>query len=651
MKLKETHKFIVAIAVSILISTVVTVIETHGGEEHPPQYSLGCIIEEYNETVNVSIDGTAPPSYDWRNVGGINYVTPVKNQGGCGSCVAFGVIGAFEAVIKIETGATTDLSEAHLFYCGGEGSANCDDGWYISAALNYLKSVGTPDESCFPYSDYDQPCNPCPDWETRVYKLKSWHAVSGASNIKNALVTYGPLVTSFTVYYDFFSYTNGIYEYDGVSELAGGHAVCVVGYNDNPGYWICKNSWGSSWGDNGYFKIKYGEVGIDDQMYYLEYTPSFKANAHGPYKGRPGSIIHFQGSASDGTEPYSWHWDFGDGHTSNEQNPDHVYDEAGMYTVTLTVTDSNSLVATDSTHASINTPPTKPTVGGPTSGKVNKPLQFTFTSADEDGHRIRYYVLWGDGRSSLTDYTDSGNSVDLYHTYMSTGTYTISVHAEDTMGGKSSKNYHKISIGSTEPPYQPFNPSPPDNATRIELSTTLSWSGGDPEGDAVTYTVYFGTGGEMEMIAENITDNMTTISGLAPFSTYEWQVISYDASGLSAAGPLWCFTTLDNEDPEISILVPSLNHFYFGNLTFPFLKTFAIGDIEVTVEATDDLSGIERIEFYVDDILMATDYDEPYTWVWSEDTLYDTHILAVSAYDAEGNIATETREVTVLHFL
>ena len=74
-----------------------------------------------------------------------------------------------------------------------------------------------------------------------------------------------------------------------------------------------------------------------------------------------------------------------------------------------------------------------------------------------------------------------------------------------------------------------------------------------------------------------------------------------------------------------------------------------IGKINVVVNASDAHSGIEKIEFYVDGKLMATDYDEPYEWLWNEDTVYDTHLLEVIAYDRDGNIAKDSMEVTVFN--
>ena len=78
-----------------------------------------------------------------------------------------------------------------------------------------------------------------------------------------------PLITCFTVYADFYSYHSGIYHHVS-GALEGGHCVCCIGYDDAKRYWICKNSWNTTWGDHGFFNIAYGQVGIDAAMWALE---------------------------------------------------------------------------------------------------------------------------------------------------------------------------------------------------------------------------------------------------------------------------------------------------------------------------------------------------------------------------------------------
>lgn len=659
--MRDAYKLVVSLIVGMLISTSMAVLNIYGENEGVFLYGLGCIPEELgNSTANLSINFVAPPSWDWRSKG---IMTSVKNQGACGACVAFATVGAFEAIIKWKTGLTTDLSEAHLFFCSG---GTCDTGMYVSTALNYLETYGTPDEDCFPYDGAyygtDLSCSDtCDDWQQRAYKIDDWDWVSGATNIKNALVNYGPLIVTYAVYTDFDDYwadpsawpDQVYYHYYGT--LRGYHAVVLVGYDDAGGYWICKNSWGTSGGINGYFKIKYGEPAgstdlIDDGAYYLLYQPSLIADAHGPYKAKPGETIQFYGSASGGVEPYTWHWDFGDGSTSTEQNPTHAYSSAGTYTVTLTVTDANGAQAIDTTKAIINNSPSSPSITGPSSGKVNTPLTFYFKSTDKDGDKIKYYIDWGDGRKTSTEYYSSGETVLLQHTWGYVGDYVIRAQAEDEKGDKSSISYFSLRIGASEPPYKPYNPYPPDNATGVELNPVLSWKGGDPDGEKVYYTIYlWGEGQQMGKIAENITDTNFTVSGLRPFTRYYWKVVAYDESGLYTEGDVWTFLTKDIESPEINILQPMENQLYIGNFSMPWFKTFVIGKINVVVNASDAHSGIEKVEFYVDGKLMATDYDMPYEWLWNEDTVYDTHLLEVVAYDKDGNIAKDSMEVTVFN--
>jgi C1A family cysteine protease len=204
-----------------------------------------------------------PSRLDWRNNGG-NFVTPVKNQGRCGSCWAFATTAALESYTLIQNhtpNTNLDLSEQVLISCGGAGSCN---GGYISTASDFIRYTGLPLESCYPYTATNGYCaNACPNWQSSTYKIGKWQWVTtgqpALDAIKNALFTYGPLVTTMTVYTDFYYYSGGIYSYTG-GGYQGGHAVTIVGYNDSGQYFIVKNSWGTGWGESGYFKIAYSEI-------------------------------------------------------------------------------------------------------------------------------------------------------------------------------------------------------------------------------------------------------------------------------------------------------------------------------------------------------------------------------------------------------
>ncbi len=210
-----------------------------------------------------------PPAIDWRNVNGEDWTTSIKNQDSCASCVAFGTLGAIESRLEIinnKPDLSPDLSESHLFSCGG---GNCSYGWFPFAALDFATVIGVADEACFPYQPRNLRCTPCPDWRSRVTKIQSWWGTVSVGQMKQALAEKGPFEATMDVYYDFFYYTGGVYRRASGS-YAGGHAVTIAGYDDRGRYWIAKNSWGTGWGENGWFRIAYGQCGIDNYAYIPE---------------------------------------------------------------------------------------------------------------------------------------------------------------------------------------------------------------------------------------------------------------------------------------------------------------------------------------------------------------------------------------------
>ncbi|UHG90295.1 C1 family peptidase [Spirosoma oryzicola] len=214
----------------------------------------------------------APASIDWRNVNGQNFVTGVKNQGGCGSCVAFGTVAAVESRLKIIRGAAypVDLSEAHLFYCiarsQGRTCGGSSGGWWPGPAMDGFRDIGVTDETCYPYTAGDQNCTGrCADWANRVTKISGYTRLTNIADMKDWISKNGPMEACFTVYDDFYSYKSGVYKKTS-NKLEGGHCVCIIGYDDGAGCWIAKNSWGTGWGDNGFFRIGYGQCGIDSEM-------------------------------------------------------------------------------------------------------------------------------------------------------------------------------------------------------------------------------------------------------------------------------------------------------------------------------------------------------------------------------------------------
>lgn len=220
-----------------------------------------------------------PAKFDWRNVNGHNYVTTVKDQGQCGACWAFASTAALESRILI-AGQTPDtelnLSEQSMVSCD-EKNYGCGGG-YLDYAVEFLQITGIPLETCYPFTSGGDgitgACGGCADWRQNTYRITAVEEVSASVEaMKNAIVKHGPLFVGMVIYQDFLSYKSGIYSHV-TGTVVAGHAVALVGYDEAEQCWIAKNSMGTDWGENGFFKIKAGvnEANIESEAYDLIYA-------------------------------------------------------------------------------------------------------------------------------------------------------------------------------------------------------------------------------------------------------------------------------------------------------------------------------------------------------------------------------------------
>jgi hypothetical protein len=230
---------------------------------------------------------TLPSSFSWTDIDGVNYVTPIRDQSPAPTCEAYALCAIIETMMQYETKTifNPDLSEAHLyFYAGGTYQQG---GVRIQDAANYLITNGVPDEGCFPdpHRPFDFPFSSIPGWENRTMRITDWGYVPNDEEaIKQALIEHGPLTICIFVYDDMYSYKGGVYWKTEESKRVGGHLVALVGYDDATQSWLVKNSWGTHWGDNGWFHMGYDESMFIDGCYGGESGVIYIDGIYGVYE-------------------------------------------------------------------------------------------------------------------------------------------------------------------------------------------------------------------------------------------------------------------------------------------------------------------------------------------------------------------------------
>jgi subtilisin-like proprotein convertase family protein/C1A family cysteine protease len=273
--------------------------------------------------------GAPPSSFDWRSYNRQDWMTPVKDQASCGGCWAFSAVGTTEAVHNIaasDPNLDLDLSEEYLVSdCYPLYNQSCCGGWQ-NLALEFIRDSGIPDEDCLPWVSYTCSCgesgcslsctdhtggscanatcsDKCGDSASRLQKISSTGSVL-SSQIKQYVVEKGPLSVAMGILL-----TGSDFDANGVYRCTGdeygytlNHAVVIAGYNDDAGgYWIVKNSWGTSWdtrAPGGYFKVGYGECGIETDVYYATVSAPCDPVIPGTYSG---SVVINGVPAPDGT--------------------------------------------------------------------------------------------------------------------------------------------------------------------------------------------------------------------------------------------------------------------------------------------------------------------------------------------------------------
>jgi len=573
-----------------------------------------------------------PSQFSWKNYGG-DWMTPVKDQGNCGSCWDFSAIGTMEAAINLASGypdTDLDLSEQYVLSCLPYGGS-CGGGWTddaFEAIISTDPSIGNgingvPLESCMPYEASDSvPCSDkCDDWDTYseppqetdiLWQLEEWGANHGFENdnptdrdvVKSWIMDKGPISSSMYATSAFSSYWESHHSSDDwfYEEDHGytNHAVVLLGWKDDPdvtngGYWILKNSWGPGWGYGGYFNAAYGGQDIAeivrwckavdwpestqgagpidvDMAVFADFSFETDLGDHYPHVG---DEIQFTDTSDGDIALREWDFD-GDGSIdSTQKNPVWSYNMEGDYEVTLTVKGEFGLESNRTYTVSVKE--VWPPEAVLPSEIVDNELTYSFNgknSKDRDGGTIVSYSWDFDDGS-----TAEGSMVT--HTFSEPdNVYEVTLTVTDNDGASESA-VCSVKIDQSVPPVTQI--------VHRGVFEKQDWYGS-------TQNVFF-----------DAVDWSEVIETFYRVDDGDWQRIS---GGESVA-----------IGTEGSHTVEAYSVDYYGNEESPVSETFGIdrsvpsvdvsvvgekvgewytNPVEVTLDGSDSLSGLDQITYKVD---------------------------------------------------
>ncbi|MCD6541998.1 MAG: hypothetical protein J7K38_01575, partial [Thermoplasmata archaeon] len=314
-------------------------------------------------------------------------------------------------------------------------------------------------------------------------------------------------------------------------------------------------------------------------------------------------------------------------------------------------------------YITINHSPTKPTLVSPLNGScnvsTNPTLKVHVMDPDNDSMTVYFYGRkYGNEYFILIGFTNAENnsyaSIEWSELDYST-TYEWYAVANDSRLENVSDTWTfttQPAPSVNHPPLKPSNPSPANGATGVGIDVTLSWQCSDPDGDSLTYDVYFGKGeNQLKKVSSNQSSTTYKPSTLNYSTTYYWKIIAWDEHGESSEGPVWRFTTeeeITNSPPTVSITKPE-NALYFRDrkiLSLPL--PFIIGPITVEVNASDSDGIVKKVEFYVDNTLKYSDTTAPFSWRWNS-RAFGFKVIRIVAYDDRGSHQQSLKEVLIFN--
>ncbi|KAK4885881.1 hypothetical protein RN001_002152 [Aquatica leii] len=253
-------------------------------------------VRKMNPVRRIYDPSSFPKQFDanqkWRG-----YLSPIQDQGWCGSSWALSTTATASDRFAIQSQGLerVQLSSQNLLSCNNRGQQSCNGG-YLDKAWLFLRKYGLVDERCYPYVGHDETCNipkkgnlytarctpPFNVGRKEKYKVGPAYRLGNETDIMFEIMESGPVQATIKVYHDFFSYRRGIYKHTNFSpeDRTGYHSVRIVGWGEETDYygqvqkyWKVANSWGSKWGEDGYFRIARGSDECEIESFVLGAWP------------------------------------------------------------------------------------------------------------------------------------------------------------------------------------------------------------------------------------------------------------------------------------------------------------------------------------------------------------------------------------------
>jgi hypothetical protein len=306
----------------------------------------------------------------------------------------------------------------------------------------------------------------------------------------------------------------------------------------------------------------------------------------------------------------------------------------------------------------VNEPPNTPNNPFPKNGSMNVSVtaSLNWTGGDPYGDTVTYDVYFG--TMSPPEKVEANQSEVVYKPSQMNGTTTYywMIIAWDDQGMSAAGEQWEFTTGvkPNSPPNTPSEPHPSTGATGVALDATLSWTGGDPDGDPVTYQIFWGTTNPPEQVVANQTQTTYDPDSMTLGTKYYWKIIAWDNHSASATGTTWSYTTVQGPSLKVNITKPVEGAFYFQDQArFNLPMTIVYGPITITAEVTP-APDVAYVLFIINDKEVFNDTSAPYEYLWQPLIQFNglslKHTIKVVAYSTQGKNASAEINVTKWRF-